>query len=403
MIEKHGLAFVALCTVATHGFADKARAQDDLLTLARGAVLLSASVDPAKALALIDGDLTTNWSSSTKKNSPPYIFVFELLAPTRIERVGVDGAGERPGGVAGGSAREVLIEGSADGPDAGFSELARIEAAPDGATLADVATDAPLRWLRFTVMGAQSAADWVYFDEVIAHGEQTPPADADRFTGIFRSGRADFIELKQDGSSITGCYLENGGRSLGEISGAVNDGVALLNWTSDQGITGAALLTIDSQGSLSGVRYRQKSRSAWGGPPAAPETTTPCSETPPTNPIAASLANSGIARIYGILFDHDGATPTASSASALQQLLEALQADQSLNVDIEGHTDSDGDDAYNLNLSDQRATFVTQWLIDAGISPPRLQPVGKGESTPVASNNTADGKALNRRVEVVAR
>jgi len=372
----------------------------DLLTLAKGAVLVSASVDPARALALTDGDDTSNWNSSTKKNPPPYEFVFELIAETTLTQVGIDGAGERPGGVAGGSAKSVLIEGSAESPEAGYVELARIEAAPDGATLADVAVDMPVRWLRFTVEGAQTETPWLYFDEVIAYGETTPPTDETRFTGIYKSGRVDFIELKQDGAAITGCYLENSGRSGGTLSGSVDDGVALLNWKSDTDITGTALLTIDSQGALAGVRYRQRSRSAWGGPVAADDATTPCSDAPPSNPIAEALESDGIALIYGILFEYDSDVPKASAAAALRQLLEALQSAPDLVVDIEGHTDSDGADDYNLSLSDRRAQSVVTWLIDNGIAADRLRPVGKGEAEPVANNATADGKALNRRVEV---
>lgn len=382
--------------------AQNAPPPDDLLTLAKGAVLVSASVDPLKALALTDGDPESNWNTSTRKFPPPHVFTFELIAPATIDAIGIIGAGDRPGGVAGGSAGRVTIEGSAEGPDAGYAPLATIDAAPDGETLAASAVGTPLRWLRFTVEGAQSPdAAWLYFTEVVAHGELTPPDDPDRFTGVFQTGRADLIELKQDGSSLTGCFLDNGGRSAGSLSGSVNEGVALLNWKSEAGITGTALLTIDSTGALSGVRYRQKSRSVWSGPPAPDGTTTPCSAALPVNPIVAALQEAGQAQIYGILFDHDSDVPKASSRAALEQLREALASEASMSVVIEGHTDSDGDDSYNLDLSARRASSVVGWLVEAGIPAERMQPAGKGEAEPVASNATADGKALNRRVEVV--
>jgi len=374
--------------------------KENLLNLAQGGILVSASVDPARALALTDGDHASNWNSSTKKNPLPYTFVFELMADTILTQVGIAGAGERPGGVAGGSAKSIRVEASSTGSDDGYVEIARLEATPDGVTLADVADETPYRWLRFTIEGAQTETPWVYFTEVIAHGAQAAPAEEDRFTGVFKSGRADFIELKQDGGAVTGCYVENSGRSTGQITGSVNDGVALLNWKSDQGITGTALLAIDSSGALNGVRYRQRSRSAWGGPVAGDGTTTPCSEAPPSNPIAEALANDGVALIYGILFEYDSDVPKASSAAALNQLLEALNNAQDLVVTIQGHTDSDGEDAYNLSLSERRAKTVVNWLIENGIASDRLAPEGKGESQPVASNDTADGKALNRRVEV---
>lgn len=76
--------------------------------------------------------------------------------------------------------------------------------------------------------------------------------------------------------------------------------------------------------------------------------------------------------------------------------------DQSV-VDIIGHADSDGADDYNLNLSRQRASSVAQYLVSRNVLADRLYVDGRGESQPVASNATADGKAQNRRVEILIR
>ncbi len=76
--------------------------------------------------------------------------------------------------------------------------------------------------------------------------------------------------------------------------------------------------------------------------------------------------------------------------------------DQSI-VDIVGHADSDGADDYNLNLSRQRASSVAQYLVSRNILADRLYVDGRGESAPIASNATAEGKALNRRVEILIR
>jgi outer membrane protein OmpA-like peptidoglycan-associated protein len=393
---------IALLT-ATAASGQSAAPDADLLTLARGAVLVAASADPAAALALIDGNDTSNWSVGSRKFPPPYSFTFELIAPVHLTAVGVDGAGPRPGGVAGGSAGPVVVEGSAEGPDSGFSEIARFDAAAEGPTLAPVASAPPLRWLRFTVTSAQDpAAAFVYLDEVLAQGAVTLP-EGDRFTGVYAAGKSNLIELQQTGGDVTGCFTDNGGKTTGTLTGAVVDGVALLTWTSDQGISGAAMLTRDHQGALSGVRYRDRSRSAWGGPPA-PDAVTECSTAPPAaNPIAAALAAGGSARIYGIHFAHDSDVPLPSAEPALQQLFEALRDSPDLAVAIEGHTDAAGAEDYNLSLSERRAVAVTSWLAAQGIAAERLLPGGKGEAAPVASNDTADGRALNRRVEVVRR
>ncbi|HWW11191.1 MAG TPA: OmpA family protein [Brevundimonas sp.] len=76
--------------------------------------------------------------------------------------------------------------------------------------------------------------------------------------------------------------------------------------------------------------------------------------------------------------------------------------DQSL-IDIVGHADSDGADDYNLNLSRQRASSVARYLVDRGVLADRLYVDGRGESQPIASNATQEGKAQNRRVEILIR
>lgn len=70
-------------------------------------------------------------------------------------------------------------------------------------------------------------------------------------------------------------------------------------------------------------------------------------------------------------------------------------------IRIEGHTDSDGSDAYNLELSKRRARAVIAYLVGQGVPKNRLDAKGFGEKKPVASNNSGQGKALNRRIEFV--
>ena len=72
-----------------------------------------------------------------------------------------------------------------------------------------------------------------------------------------------------------------------------------------------------------------------------------------------------------------------------------------MNLSIEGHTDSDADDAYNLTLSQQRTESVRDYLIAKGIDMNRLSAVGYGETQPIADNKNAAGKAKNRRVELI--
>jgi outer membrane protein OmpA-like peptidoglycan-associated protein len=104
----------------------------------------------------------------------------------------------------------------------------------------------------------------------------------------------------------------------------------------------------------------------------------------------------------GILFDSGSDIIQPQSYGIIRQISQTLQQEPSMKLKIIGHTDSDGSDDSNIVLSKKRAEAVKNALATIyNISPDRLQTGGKGESTPVADNNTADGKAKNRRVEFV--
>ena len=103
---------------------------------------------------------------------------------------------------------------------------------------------------------------------------------------------------------------------------------------------------------------------------------------------------------YAVLFDFDKYHLRPEADEILAPLLASLQADPTLNVDIEGHTDWVGSDAYNLRLSQRRAQAVVNWLIAHGIARERMRAFGRGEREPIASNETAAGRQLNRRTEV---
>jgi len=103
----------------------------------------------------------------------------------------------------------------------------------------------------------------------------------------------------------------------------------------------------------------------------------------------------------GILFDVNRASIKPESYGVLNTVAKMMKAHQDLNFKIEGHTDSDGNDQYNLNLSAKRADAVRTALQELGISEDRLKTEGKGETTPVSDNTTPEGKANNRRVEFI--
>lgn len=114
------------------------------------------------------------------------------------------------------------------------------------------------------------------------------------------------------------------------------------------------------------------------------------------------LHATGHATVYGITFDTDSAVIRPESAAAVGEIAKVLQADAALNIFVVGHTDNAGTPEHNLKLSQDRAQAVMQALIrDHGIAASRLRPFGCGPYAPVATNASEEGRAKNRRVELV--
>ena len=102
-----------------------------------------------------------------------------------------------------------------------------------------------------------------------------------------------------------------------------------------------------------------------------------------------------------VLFDTGKATLKPGAYATVDRLATVLKEDASRKVMIEGHTDSVGSDEYNQSLSERRAQSVQAALFERGVEASQISTVGKGETTPVASNDTAVGRQQNRRVELV--
>ena len=103
------------------------------------------------------------------------------------------------------------------------------------------------------------------------------------------------------------------------------------------------------------------------------------------------------------LFEFDSAMLTAESQRDLEQIAEVVAKFPDTDILIAGHTDSWGSDEYNQKLSERRAMSVRECLVELGVAPSRLRSEGRGERYPVASNDTEEGRDLNRRVEIEIR
>jgi OOP family OmpA-OmpF porin len=118
--------------------------------------------------------------------------------------------------------------------------------------------------------------------------------------------------------------------------------------------------------------------------------------------MASSLSETGVVAIYGIYFDTGKSDLKPESDAALAEIAKLLKSQPGLKVFVVGHTDMVGDAAANVKLSQARAQSVISALVAKhGIAATRLTPFGAGPYSPVATNRTDDGRAKNRRVELV--
>ncbi|MBX3162462.1 MAG: OmpA family protein [Deltaproteobacteria bacterium] len=137
-------------------------------------------------------------------------------------------------------------------------------------------------------------------------------------------------------------------------------------------------------------------------PPAAeeePETEPVVAEEPKNIEIQKNVIR--LKRGIRIQFETNKAELLPVSNEILDEVAAVMSQNEKIRVRVEGHTDNVGQADYNKTLSDQRAASVQTYLVNKGIAQDRLEATGCGQGTPVADNNTDDGKAENRRVEFV--
>jgi outer membrane protein OmpA-like peptidoglycan-associated protein len=114
-----------------------------------------------------------------------------------------------------------------------------------------------------------------------------------------------------------------------------------------------------------------------------------------------ALHESGKVALYGVYFDTDKDAVKSESQPTLEEIAKLLKGESALRLHVVGHTDNQGKAEYNLDLSRRRAGNVVRELVRMGIAGNRLDSFGCGLYSPVASNGTEDGRAKNRRVELV--
>lgn len=115
------------------------------------------------------------------------------------------------------------------------------------------------------------------------------------------------------------------------------------------------------------------------------------------------IKKGNIMRLNNIYFDTDSYVPLKDSEPELQLIIKFLRSNPTVSIEVAGHTDSTGSKAHNQQLSENRATAIITYLVSKGISASRLTSKGYGDTKPIGDNNTAEGKQLNRRTEIILR
>jgi outer membrane protein OmpA-like peptidoglycan-associated protein len=193
-------------------------------------------------------------------------------------------------------------------------------------------------------------------------------------------------ERREWGSGAVGGALV-GAAALGTAGGAIANNVdpPFTKQDSDRGAgIGIGLATGAVIGALVG-------HCLFDPEPAPPAPPAP----PPPAPIAKKLV------LRGVNFDFNKATLQPAAHPILDEAAEMLKSNPDVNVEVRGYTDGVGSDGYNLRLSERRAETVKRYLVSRGVPASRLSTRGFGKADPVATNDTAVGRAQNRRVELV--
>ncbi|MBO5271696.1 MAG: OmpA family protein [Muribaculaceae bacterium] len=118
-------------------------------------------------------------------------------------------------------------------------------------------------------------------------------------------------------------------------------------------------------------------------------------------PLYDRMMSDGKFITYGITFDVGKATIKPESMGEINRIVQLMTENPTLKFSVEGHTDSTGNPTSNQTLSEQRSQAIVAKLVELGIAQDRLTAVGKGQNSPIADNNTDEGRAKNRRVEFV--
>jgi flagellar motor protein MotB len=374
--------------------------EKDLLDISSGAVVLTATSqydEKWASLLILDGTTATGWCSAEGK-AFPNTFIMELPRKYILKEFVVNNNNTQERNYPGISARRFVLYGSTESQKTGYSVICEGEASKNKKKVFPLDKPVKVKWLKLVIRSNWGNKKYTEIMELEAYGKAVEKPDKQKQVDGVYDTNYDLFRLVQDGNKIEGCYDYDNGRLSGETDGRV----IRFQWTEDGPQIGTAVMVLSTDGAfLNGLWYEKGSyRGLWYGRRVTDGRSPICRVADVNDSIGKSLESTGRAILYGIYFEVDSAMLKPESTETLQHVLAVIKSKKSLNLVIEGHTDSRGSDKYNLELSRKRAQAVTDWLVKNGIDAARLNAKGYGESKPVADNSRPAGRALNRRVEI---
>ncbi|GAB4112626.1 MAG: hypothetical protein Kow00103_02460 [Candidatus Caldatribacteriota bacterium] len=386
------------------GFKIEAASTDQsLVSFSSGALVLEKAPEynsQWSSIMIMDENPRTGWCSP-QGQILDNTMVIELAEESIIERLEFD-TGYVDQIKSG--AKDIIVELSNESPTEGFSEIARVSLADqEDNQIFPVSGDKSGKWLRLTIKNNHGDSSYTELMEFRAFGKQLTKTSIADVSGTYETNYNDF-HLRQEGTSVTGCYNWNNG----VLNGGIEDRIMKFTWI-EQYDRGPAIMVFTADGKkFYGLWWFQGKENepgqVWNGVKISDEIgSCPHWSGGVQNQMAKELLEYGRVILYGINFDYDSDVIRDESKPTLDKIVAMLKSMPDMQLIIEGHTDSDGTTEYNQILSEKRAESVKSYLVSAGISSSRLFTKGYGESMPIAPNTTDIGKAQNRRVELVVK
>lgn len=394
------------------------KVERDLLSFAEGTVIVQPAYEYRSApafgpIALIDSTDIINWVSDDGAAKTGFVFVLEMPEKAAFRTLVLDNNTSGMGGTDSG-VKDFTVEVSDVSATSGFQEIlaASLKKGENNQRFT-IAKSIAGRWVRATFKNSHGDPENLSVAEMRGYGDASLPALSTNLSGTYANKDGGDYHIKQDGTSLSGCYEPADIYSAPAVfTGGVDGNVAKITWSEkprdgskiedksflmvfprDAKTFFTATMSISGVGDYEEIKRKSSTVGVCKNFNAEKITA--------KDQIGDELKKDGRAAVYGINFDFNSDVIRPESKNVLEQITALLKENAGWKMTVEGHTDNVGGETFNQTLSDKRAKAVKEYLTKAGIAAERLQAVGKGLTAPVASNENEIGRAQNRRVELV--